>query len=259
MTRSVHLLTLLAVVAVPVIGWFVDDWSGATTLLVYWFENVAACLFIAARVAIHRRLNPRRGHFQYEAPTTDRRGAPQQASFISGFVVTSLAFCAVHGVFLGAIISLVNRNGGSELAEINWRSVELGCTIVLALIVVDFVVDLLSLRKWSFQKIEQTAYLGLGRVVVVHLTLMIGFVGIAMTDAPTALFGSFVVLKTLFSLSSTLPQWEPSAAPPWLRRMMNRVPSVHPGERFEDRWAQDRDNETARRDRNEQAWVGGRR
>ena len=257
MTRSIHLLTLLAVIAVPVIGWFVDDWSGATTLLVYWFENVAACLFIAARGLIHRRLTPRRGHFRYEAPSGDRRSS-QRSSFMSGFVVTSLAFSVAHGVFLGAIIFLLDHNGEHPLAEVNWRSVELGCTTVLIFVVIDFIVDLLSLRRWSFRELEQTAYLGLGRIVVVQLTLIIGFVGIAVTDAPTALFGTFVVLKTLFALSTALPQWEPVVAPHWLSRVMNRVPNVHPGERFEDQWAEDRADEAARRDRNEQPWVSGR-
>jgi cytochrome b561 len=40
-TRIVHLLTLVAVNAVPAAGWFIEDWSARTTLLVYWFENVA--------------------------------------------------------------------------------------------------------------------------------------------------------------------------------------------------------------------------
>ncbi len=257
MIRSIHLLTLLAVIAVPVIGWFVDDWSGATTLLVYWSESVAACTFIAARILVHRRWNPRRGHFRYQVPSGDR--SFRRSSFMSGFLVTSIAFCAAHGVFLGVILVGLNHTGEGGLAEINWRSVKLGCATVLALIIVDFAVDLFDLRKWSFRQIEQTAYLGLGRVVVVHLTLIIGFVGIGLADAPMALFGSFVVLKSLFALSTALPQWEPVTAPPWLSRIMNRVPSVRPGESFEDRWAKDRADETARRDSNDQPWVRERR
>ena len=38
---------------------------------------------------------------------------------------------------------------------------------------------------------------GISRVAVVHLTLIVGMAGIALTDAPEALFGVFVVLKTL--------------------------------------------------------------
>ena len=53
----------------------------------------------------------------------------------------------------------------------------LGCVIVLAFLIIDFVVDLRGLRNWSFLQIEQIAYRGLGRVVVVHLTLIFGLLG----------------------------------------------------------------------------------
>ncbi|CAA0127074.1 Uncharacterised protein [Mycolicibacterium vanbaalenii] len=253
MARSVHLLTLLSVVAVPLVGWFAADWSAATTLLVYWFENVAACVFITARALIHRRWNPRRGHYRYAAPNTGRRGS-QRSSFVSGFAVTSLAFCAAHAVFLGVILSVLDHNS-SRISEIDWRSVQLGCAVVLVLIVVDFVVDLPTLRSWPFRQMEQTAQLGLGRVAVVHLTLIVGLAGIVMTDAPSALFGTFVVLKSLFTLSGALPQWEPATAPRWLSGVMNRIPRVQHGTSFDERWAQDRADEAARRGRNEQPWV----
>lgn len=258
MTRAAHLLTLLGVVAVPLLGWFAADWSGATTLAVYWFETVVACVFIAARVALHQRWAPRRGHFRYEAPAGERRGSGR-ASFVTGFMVTSGVFCAAHALFLGAILFLLNRNGVGGIVDIDWRSVAFGVASVLLFVVFDFVVDLLTLRRWTFWDIEQTANRGLSRVVVVHLTIVFGFVAIALTDAPAAFFGVFVVLKTLVALGSALPQYEPATAPAWFARIMNRVPNVHPGRTFEEFWAKDRADEVARRDRNERPWETGRR
>ncbi len=258
MTRFIHVASLLAVVAVPVFGWFAADWSGPTTLAVYWFETVAVCVFILARIAVHQRWSPRRGHFRYAAPNRDGRGS-QNSTFISGFAVTSLVFCAAHGVFLAAILFILSRNGQSELAGVDWRSVGIGCASVLLFLAVDFFLDLLSLRQWSFWQVEQTANYGLSRVVVVHLTLILGFVGIAITGASDALFGVFVVLKTMSAMSFAVPQWEPTAPPKWLSRIMNRVPNVHPGKRFEEFWEADRVEETTRRERNEQPWTGPRR
>jgi hypothetical protein len=257
-TRVVHVLTLLGVIAVPVVGWFAADWSGATTLLVYWFETVAGCLLIAARVLVHQRVNPRRGHFRYQPPSGDRRSA-QTSRFVSGFLIVSLAFSAAHGLFLGSILSLLNHNGQGALAAVDWRSVAFGCLSVTLFLAVDFVVDLLDLRRWSFWQIEQTANRGLSRVIVVHLTLIMGFVGIAITGAPDAFFGTFVVLKSLAALSWVVPQWEPKQAPKWLSSVMNRVPNVHPGSTFEEFWAKDRADETTRRARNEQPWEVRRR
>jgi hypothetical protein len=255
-TRIVHLLTLLAVNAVPAAGWFAGGWSAGTTLIVYWFETVAASVFVAARILAHRRWSPRRGHFRYQAPKSDRPRS--QSSFLQGFLVTSLVFSAAHGIFLGVILFVLDHNGQGDLAGVDWRSVKLGSLFVLSALAIDFVVDLLSLRKWSFWQIEGTANRNLGRVVVVHLTLVFGMFGAAITDT-SALFGVFVVLKTLYAVSTALPQWEPAAAPKWLSRVMNRLPNVPPGERFEDSWARDRADETDRRDINEQPWTGARR
>jgi hypothetical protein len=72
-----------------------------------------------------------------------------------------------------------------------------------------------------------------------------------MTDV-SALFSVFVVLKTMYSLSMALPQWEPTTPPKWLSRVMNRLPNVRPGQRFEDAWVKDRADEVERRERNDQ-------
>lgn len=254
MIRFVHPLTLLAVIAIPAAGWFVEEWSGGTTLAVYWFETVAMCLFISAQILVHQRWNPRRGHFRYAATKANRGNT--QASFVRGFLATSVAFCAVHGVFLGVMLFFLSDD---EIASVNWRSVGVGCLSVFGLLALDFIVDLAGLRQRSFLQLEQTANRGLGRVIVVHLTLVFGLFGVAITGAPTALFGVFVVCKSLFALASVLPQWEPATAPPWLSRVLNRVPNVHQGKRFEEVWADDRADETARRAKNEQPWDTGRR
>ncbi len=260
------MLSVLGVVAVPVVGWFGRDWSGATTLAVYWFETLAASLFVLARIAVHRRWSPRRGHFNYSGPGGDgarlsyrrsdgtRRRRPL-STFLSSFGVISLSFCAVHGVFLGLIVFLLNHNGVGHLVEVDWRSVGLGCLSVLAFMAVDFVVDLFSLRQWPFQQLERTASQALGRVMVVHLTLLIGFLAIAITDTPSSFFGVFVVLKTMATLSTALPQWQPAEPPKWLSAALNRVPSAQPGKRFEDQWAQERIEERQRLEANERPWI----
>ena len=254
MTRLLSPLILLAVIAVPVVGWFVGGWAGGTTLVVYWFETVSASVFICARILLHRRWAPRQGHFRYQAGGTTRRGT-QRSSFLAGFAVTSFGFCAAHAVFLCAILFLLGKEDDRQLAHVDWRTAGLGCLVILGFLTVDFAMDLLSLRRWSFWRLEQLAHRGLSRVVVVHLTLVFGLIGIALTDAADALFGIFVALKTLAALSTALPQWEPREAPKWLSGMMNRAPRARPDENFEDSWTRDREAEIARRERNEEQWV----
>ncbi len=256
--RILHVLSVLGVIAVPVVGWFTQNWSGATTLAVYWFETLAASLLVLARIAVHQRWSPRRGHFHYNGPGADgarlRRRAPL-STFMSSFGVISLSFCAVHGVFLGVIVFLLNHNGVGHMVEVDWRSVGFGCLGVLAFMAVDFAVDLSSLRQWPFQQLERTADRVLGRVMVVHLTLLIGFLAIALTDTPSSLFGVFVVLKTMATLSTALPQWQPAEPPKWLSGLLNRVPSTQPGKRFEDHWTQEQVEERQRQQANERPWI----
>jgi hypothetical protein len=258
--QIVHLLTLLAVNAVPAAGWFVEGWSAGTTLVVYWFENVAVCLFVSARIVAHQRWSPRRGHFKYQAPKSAGQRSP--ISFVNGFLVTSLVFSAAHGLFLGVMLFALGHSGRGEgqgdLAGVDWHDVRIGCLRVLVILAIDFVVDLPGLRRWTFWQIEQTANRSLGRIAVVHLTLVLGMFGAVITDA-SALFGVFVVLKTLNALSMALPQWEPATAPKWLSRVMNRLPSARAGERFEDMWAKGSAEEVERRDGNDQPWTGAHR
>ncbi|WP_460353078.1 DUF6498-containing protein [Mycobacterium sp. ZZG] len=256
MTRLAHVLAVLGVVAVPAVGWFVEGWSGATTLVVYWFETLAGSLFIAGRILLHQRWAPRRGHHEYIAATTNRQRSKSSASFLSGFLVANLSFTAAHGVFMAVILFLLSRNGQQGLAEIDWRSVGYGCLFVMAFLCVDFVVDLAGLRAWSFRQLETLAQRGFSRVIVVHLTLILGLLAVALTDAPSTFFGVFVTLKTMASLSFVVPQWEPSRPPEWLRRAMNRVPNTRPGQRFEDFWTDSQAEERARWERNEQPWPG---
>lgn len=257
-SRFLHVLAALGVIAVPALGWFTQDWSGATTLAVYWFETTAACLFILARIAIHQRWSPRRGHFRYNAPRAEGGGRKPLSSFISGFGVVSLSFCAVHGVFLGTALFLLNHNGIGHLAQIDWRAVAFGCLSVLAFMTVDFVVDLVTLRQWPFRRLEQTADQALGRVMVVHLTLLLGFVGIAVTDTPNSFFGVFVVLKTMAALSTALPQWQPATLPRWMSRLLDKVPGAHRGENFDEFWEAEQLAERQRLDANERPWADGR-
>lgn len=254
MTRTVNLVSMLAVIAVPLVGWFVDDWSGGTTLVVYWCETVVTCVFVLARIAVHQHWAPRRGHFEYVAPGGGLRSG-RTSSLLTGFAISSFAFCAAHGVLLAAILFVLDHHGERALADIHWRSVALGGLSVLVFLAADFLVDLLRLRKWSFLQIEQTARRGLGRVIVVHLTIVFGLIAVAATGAPDSLFGVFVVVKSLFSLATALPQSEPSTAPRRLGGVLNRLSNVRPGRRWEDLWA----DEIARRETNERPWVGARR
>lgn len=262
-----HLLTLVAVNAIPAVGWFSQEWSAATTLIVYWFETVVGLLFIYARGVLQQRWNPRRGHFRYQAPqsrgSVRTRGAIEAqgkpGSFIKGFLFINTVFCVAHGIFIAVILLILSHNGNAELVGLDWRSAGVGCLQILVIVVIDFLVDVPYLRRWSFGVLEQTANRSFGRVGVVHLALIFGIFAAAVSNSPARMFGVFVVLKTLYSLSTALPRYEPGTPPPWLSRAMDRLRRDPKGQRFEDMWVKDQDAEARRQLRNDEVWTGAGR
>lgn len=190
MKKLLQSLALLGVNSVPALGWFVEGWSAGTMLVIYGSENVAACLLVSLRIALHGRGTPRRGN-----------------------VLLFRAF--------------------------------------------DFLVDLRGLRGRPFLWIEPVADRNLARAVMVHLTIVFGMLGVALTGATRAFFGVFVALKTLNDLSAVLPQWNPATPPRWMCGAMERLPNAHPGQTFAEFWARDQEEEErARREGNEQPWKG---
>ena len=255
-TRSANPTIRLAVAAVPLFGWFAADWAGGTTLAVYWFETAVACLFVIARVILHRHWSPRRGHFAYAAPGADRTKV--RPSFVAGFAMSCAAFSAAHAVFLAIILLLLDRDGDRALAAVDWRSVALGALWIVGLLAVDFVVDLWNLREWTFERVEQTAHRGLGRILVLHLTIVVGLVAMAVTGAPHALFGVFVVLKSSFAVLATWPRPATTTDAGAPGRVFGRLIGEPRARRFDAAWVTDQARETARREANERPWAPAR-
>ncbi|CAM3581454.1 DUF6498-containing protein [Smaragdicoccus niigatensis] len=256
-TLILHALTFVGINAVPATGWFLDDWTSGTLLAVYWFENIAATFFIAGRIALQQRWKPMRGHFRYQG----RQGTKgSQGSFVRGFLQVSLIFSAAHGLFLGIIlVMLSNRGTGEPTVTVDWHAVAVGSSIVTLLLLGDFLLDLRTLRSWSFADVERLVDRNLARVIIVHMTIIIGMAVVMWTDATRGFFIVFIVLKTMNDLSNVLPQWQPAKPPQWLSSAMNKVPNSrrgkgHKDETFEEFWAKDQQQDKNRRMSNEQPW-----
>jgi hypothetical protein len=143
-----QLLIKLGVNAIPLGGFLFGGWSGATALAIYWFENLIGSLLIASRIAIHRRLTHKRGHWsaQLGVSVTAGTGAtpkePAFGSFLTEFLTTSLAFTFVHGLFLGAVlVVIVIVHALPDPA--GFRAGALGVT---AFLLFDFAIDLIKLK-----------------------------------------------------------------------------------------------------------------
>ncbi len=218
--------------AIPVWGFLGRGWSPATTLVVYWFETLVGTLLIALRMEIHRHLTHLRGYSVEEGPATisvsSGGGAPKQLhlKYVTGFLVGALGFILVHGVFLLALVAIVlpqTADGGTVDREA-LRQGALGTSAFLAL---GFLVDLVGLRRRPFAWIRSMAEGAFSRIVIVHITIIVGMFAAMLFHRARPLFTVFVGLKLLADISAHVPQWRPKQAPAWMSRHLR--PAVGKG------------------------------
>ncbi|CAN5727175.1 DUF6498-containing protein [soil metagenome] len=196
---------------------------------------------MALRIIIHQRLKPVQGHFVYVPLKEAQQG--RRGTYLGYFFTISMLFTIAHGIFLAAFLFVLTHNGHSEIANLNPAELKQGCKWVLIILSLNFVVDLFSLKERSFEWLEKYGNRTIGRVLVVHMTLILGLAAVALTGATRALFAVFITFKTLCDLSSVFPQWNPKEPPVWLCRIMDKVPNAQkPGMKFADFWkAEDAD------------------
>jgi hypothetical protein len=258
-----HVFTTLALNAIPALGWYFGQWNSGTTLAIYWVETVLSTLFIALRIAVHRRFLPVKGHYRYEPPQHNRRHGTG-ITYLRHFVPIALIFSAAHGVFLAVLFGILTANGRAAEVRLDPRALATGCGLVLLFQMADFLVDVSTICSRPFRWVELLAERNLGRVIVVHLTIILGLFAAAFYDSPRNLFVVFLILKTLNDLSGIIPQYNPDEPPRWLCRLMDRVP---PSARsaplsrkhatFRDYWIAERADERRRIAANEEPFRLG--
>jgi len=207
--------------AIPVSGWFLGGWTPGTTLAIFWIENLVLTVFIAARVAVHWSATRTRGH---------------ENGFLKNFLVTSLVFTVAHGIFLAFIL------GSMVPDSVNRDDVVRGVQWMLGAQVASILLDLWSIGRWPFAEIRRRTDWMLGRVVMVHLSILFGMFLFMAMGQPWWFFSVFVTLKAMVDIGSLLPQWSPKAPPAWMARAGNWM-DVKTGHRkrsaetFEQQWA----------------------
>ena len=225
--------------AVPLSGWFLGGWSAGTTLAVFWFENLALTVFIAARIAAHWQATRTRGH---------------QGGFLRTFLFTSLAFTLAHGVFLAIVISRLPE--GSVVRE----DVVRGVQWMLAAQAASLMLDLWRIGVWPFAEVRARTEWVLGRVVVVHLSILVGMFLFMAFDRPAWFFTLFLVFKAMMDIGSLLPRWEPKEPPAFLVHVMNSVPKQKgkgkQEESFTDDWRRTKGEEMQKKARDEEVVEG---
>jgi len=232
--RWLNLLFVLLVNAVPLYGVFELGWSASTVVVLYWFENLAIAFFTCARIALHRRLTRKRGHWRAGQLGTKVGDKPSTAGLLGEYATMAFVFTLAHGIFVGAFVMIGAQNHGddSRWAFSREQFVQGAMWMTIAL-VADFLVDALAMRQRSFAWIK--AYVGsrMGRVIVMHLAIIFGMWGMMATESPFAVLYVLIGLKTLWDLAASNSSASAdtlSAQPPaWALKLADGMTKDHSG------------------------------
>lgn len=217
---ALRLLFALLINAIPLYGVEFQGWSGTTVIVLYWFENLLVTVFTCARIALHRQLTRKRGHWRRDVLTGGRSNSGASLHLLGEYSLFAFMFTLAHGVFVGAFV-LIARSG--EVRDAAWQfsseQFARGALWMLAAILLEFLFDAATIRSRSFAWIKALAGLGMGRVFVLQLTLIFGMWAMKVMDSPIAMVYALIGFKTLWDLVSSTTRMQatdlPKEPPKW--------------------------------------------
>jgi hypothetical protein len=224
-------LLALLVNAVPLVGVLYFDWSAINVLVLYWFENLLIAVCTCIRLVVHRRWTRKRGYWRH----SNRLGIkvndkPAEMGLIGEYAIAAFAFTFGHGIFVGGIVLIMHENFTDQpLWQLSLPQVTQGAIAIAAMLAIELVVDLTRIRGVSFAAMREYAAGRLSRVFVLHLAIIFGMMGMAMSHSPMAVLYVLIALKTVADLLGIATRGAPKVAdsdtppPAWTMRMANKL------------------------------------
>lgn len=229
--RLLRLLQVAGVNAIPLGGVLVGDWQLSTAISIYWFETLVGTAFVIVRMAAHRHLTRKKGYWY--APIQDEppprpsarprarvRYVPVRQNFIERFAIIVTVFTLAHGLILALFLFVALKQPP------DWQALGYAALGVLGFQGIGLAADLVGIRERPFAWMRSITGQYLGRVVVVHLSIIVGGFAAAYLEQPTSFFAAFGVLKLVTDLGSWLPRREarlPDMPPRWMVSILART------------------------------------
>jgi hypothetical protein len=226
--RSRTALALLVANSIPLVGVLLWGWGLWTILVIYWVENGIVGLWNIPRILLAEgQLLPGRqpgaGYRPWAVQSVPAGGRVGLAVF---FTVHYGLFWLVHGVFVMVLPQFMGLSGSSgtrppvpffpsdstspfipgeasvgPFGELDWSAVSVAAAGLFLSHGVSFGFNYLG--RGEFRRTWAAAQMvaPYGRVVVLHLTILLGGFAIAFLGAPIVMLLALVLLKTAFDLS----------------------------------------------------------
>ena len=199
-------VALVVANAIPLVGVLFLDWNVWTILTIYWLENGVVGIFNILKMARAEGPEPtgRAATLSNGRPVSTTAGA--KVALIPFFIVHYGIFWVVHGIF---VLTLPQFQAfGGESAGI--RSDPFAVVLVLAGLFISHAVSFRSnyIGRGEYLRTSVSAQMNApyGRLIVLHLTIIVGGLAIATTGAPSAAVLILVLLKTALDLGLHLAE-----------------------------------------------------
>lgn len=185
-TLAASTLSALGVTFVPAGGFLLWGWSPATVMVLYLLETLVGVLLTAARV-------------KWLAPKDTIPGAGSLLGDqhpLQGYLIISLGLSLACAVFMTMFLFALPR------ASLDTGAIKTGMQAILLFQCVGFVADLVWLRRWGANQVDNLLTASLGRVALLYFAV---FSGVILAAAALNWFlWPFVVLKTVADLEQPL-------------------------------------------------------
>ena len=226
--RWLNLLFVLAINAVPLVGVKYHDWSASTVVALYWVENLLVAVFTCARILLHRALTRKRGHWRTNQLGVKVNEKPSGLGLFGEYATIAFVFTLAHGIFVGAFILIAGQNhSDNPLWAFSGEQLRRGVQWMAAAMTLEFAIDAATMRSRSFAWIKSYVGRRMGRVLVMHLTIIFGMWGMMATESPFAVLYVLIALKILWDLASSTAGAKmsdsPAQPPAWLGKLANKV------------------------------------
>jgi hypothetical protein len=189
------LFSTLALNLFPVLSVLAFGWSAFTLILLYWIENLIIGGFNALKILI-------------ASLVVGKAGGWVGAILIPFFVFHYGLFCFVHGIFIFAILG---REGGESWVPVTGPTELAGAVIhniqsdpglfwnvlwLAAFHLYDFLRHWIGDGTWRTADPATQMFIPYPRIIVVHLTIMIGAIPVLLLGQPILAVLGLALVKT---------------------------------------------------------------
>jgi hypothetical protein len=198
-----NLLFVLLTNGVPLYGVKLLGWSATTVLGLFWFENLLTAVFTCIRIAVHRQLTRKRGHWRPGQLGLLINGKPSSSGLLGEYATMAFVFTLAHGVFVGMIIVVIGNEHEEAIWHFSAAQFRQGAGWIALTLALNLVADLAGIKSRSYAELKSYVQVRMGRIFVLHLTIILGMFAMLATKSPFAILYMLIAFKTLWELATT--------------------------------------------------------